>query len=80
MGKDEVLAAALVVAFAGLVTVHVLLIAGLAGRRPRWRALVALVAPPLAPYWGSRERLHARSVAWVACATLYAALLVAASR
>ena len=49
--KDAMLAGGLVLAFATLVTVHVAIVLGLAWRYPRWRALAALVVPPLAPYW-----------------------------
>jgi hypothetical protein len=79
MGRDEVVAATLVVAFAILVTAHVTLLVGLAARAPRWRALVALVVPPLAPYWGW-QALRRRSVAWMAGAGAYAVLLVVAQR
>jgi hypothetical protein len=80
MSRDEVVSAALVVAFASLVTVHVTLVAGLASRPPRWRALVALVLVPLAPFWGRAERMHVRTVAWVVSAAAYAVLLWMASR
>ena len=78
--RDELVAAGLLVAFATLVTAHVLLVVGLAARRPRWRALLALVAAPLAPYWGHRLGLHARSVAWTAGAVGYVVCRWLASR
>jgi uncharacterized ion transporter superfamily protein YfcC len=71
MTRDESVAAALVLAFAVLVTVHVALVAGLLGRAPRWRAAVAVVVAPLAPYWGFREGMHVRSGLWVAAALAY---------
>ncbi len=80
MTRDELAAAALVVAFAALVTVHVTLVVGLARRAPWWRALVALVVAPLAPYWGWQQRLRIRSVVWIVSAVAYAAALIAASR
>ena len=80
MSRDELLSLLLVVAFAGLITTHAVLVAGLAARRPRWRALVALVLAPAAPYWGIKQRLYARAVAWLACALAYAALLWTATR
>ncbi len=55
-----------------LVTSHVALAALLVARRPRWRALLALVVPPLAPYWGWTEGLKIWSVLWLFSATLYA--------
>jgi hypothetical protein len=79
MSRDELVAGALVLAFAVVVTSHVTLVVGLAGRAPRWRALVAFVVPPLAPYWGW-DGLQRRSVLWVVGAVLYAALRVVASR
>jgi hypothetical protein len=77
MARDELVAAALVVTFAVVVTTHVTLVAGLAGRAPRWRALVALVVPPLAPYWGW-SALRRRSVVWMAAALGYMVLRVVA--
>jgi hypothetical protein len=70
--KDAVIAASMILAFALLVTVHASLVFGLAGKKPRWRALVGLVVPPLAPIWGWRERMHKRAVMWLSCAVLYA--------
>jgi hypothetical protein len=78
--RDELVATGLLVAFATLATAHVLLVAGLAARQPRWRALVALVAAPLAPYWGHRTGMHARSVMWTAGAVAYALSLWLARR
>lgn len=80
MTRDAVALALLVLAFATLVTVHVALAAGLAGRTPRWRAPVALVVPPLAPWWGWRTRMRARTVLWLAAAAVYLALLAFALR
>jgi hypothetical protein len=79
MTRDETVAAALVLAFAALVTLHVLLVLGLAARHPRWRALVALVVPPLAPWWG-RATMRKRAVAWVVAAVGYAVMRALASR
>lgn len=70
----EILAVAvMLVAFAVLVTTHVAIVWGLAGRSPRWRALAAIFLPPLAPWWAFREGLRARGTIWVVAATLYAA-------
>ncbi len=80
MTRDEAIVAALVAAFAALVTAHVLLVAELVRRRPRWRALVALVIAPLAPYWGYKERLRVLSVLWIVSALTYVTARVAASR
>jgi hypothetical protein len=72
MSHDEALAALLVVSFAVLVTAHVTLLAGLAARRPRWQALLALALPPAAPFLGWRARMNVRTVAWVLGAVGYA--------
>jgi hypothetical protein len=69
--KDIVLFSATVVDFALLVTVHCAIIFGLARRRPRSRALVALVAVPLAPYWAFREGMRLRAGAWMVAALVY---------
>jgi len=78
--RDEVVAGGLVLAFATLVTAHVMLVAALGAPPRRWHALVALVAPPLAPFWGWRRGLRARAGVWVAAAFAYVALRWLASR
>ncbi len=78
MTHDELVVLSLILAFAVLVTAHVALVAGLAARAPRWRALVALPVAPLAPYWGARAGMHVRVVAWIASAIAYLALRVVA--
>ncbi|HEX3769643.1 MAG TPA: hypothetical protein VHV30_02205 [Polyangiaceae bacterium] len=80
MTHDEWLAAATVASFAVLVTVHVALVAGLLGRRPRWRAAVAAVAAPLAPFWGFRAGMPVRSGLWIAAALAYLLALRSALR
>jgi hypothetical protein len=75
ISRDEALSVGLVLAFAALVTAHLTLVAGLAGRKPRWRALVALLVLPLAPAWGRREGFHVRTVIWAVSAVAYAVLL-----
>lgn len=77
---DVVVLVALVVAFAVLVTAHVTLAIGLARRPPRWRAPVALVIAPLAPWWGWRERMRIRGAIWIVAAVTYAAALFLARR
>jgi hypothetical protein len=71
MTRAELLLLVVLVAFASLVTVHVTLALGLSLRRPRWRALVAFVVPPFAPFWGFRERMWVRSAVWVVAAVTY---------
>jgi hypothetical protein len=73
MSRDEWVLAAIVLGFALFITAHVVLVIGLAGRAPRWRAALAAVVLPLAPYWGLRERMIGRSILWVASACAYVA-------
>lgn len=80
MSRDEALFGGVVLSFAVLVVAHLALVVGLAARRPRWRALAALVIIPLAPYWGRAERMHARVVVWIASALAYGGSLWLASR
>ncbi len=72
MTRDEWVMAALVVAFAALATAHVTLVIGLASRTPRWRAAAAALVVPLAPFWGFRAGMRARSAIWMASAVVYA--------
>ena len=74
--RDIVVLGALVGAFAVLVTAHVTLALGLCRRTPRWRAPVAFVVVPLAPAWGWRTGMRARSAIWVAAAVVYAVAAV----
>jgi hypothetical protein len=76
--KDVLILASLVLAFATLVTVHVLLAALLTRTRPRWRGLVALMVPPLAPIWGYREGRRRTATLWVMAAVAYTIALIAA--
>jgi hypothetical protein len=62
---------ALVGSFALLVTAHVAIAVGLALKPPRWRGPVALLLPPLAPFWGMRERMRIRTRLWVAALFVY---------
>jgi hypothetical protein len=73
---DERLLLLLLLSFAAFVTAHVALVFGLATRPPRWRALVALPALPLAPYWGARAGMHGRVVAWGISGAAYIVLRV----
>lgn len=71
MTTSMVLFIAVILAFAGLVTAHVLIVAGLFACRPRWHAPVALVVPPLAPYWAAREGMKVRSLVWLLGIVVY---------
>jgi hypothetical protein len=76
--RDAIVLGAVVAAFAALVTAHVTIAIGLARRRPRWRALVALVVPPLAPAWALSGRMTVRGVVWIASALGYLVALALA--
>ena len=78
--KDLIVVALLVVAFAFVVTMHVAIAFGLAKRRPRWRALVAFVVPPFAPYWAWQEHMRKRMGFWIGGVVVYVAALILASR
>jgi hypothetical protein len=75
--KDLIVVATLVIALASLLTVHVTIAVGLAWRPPRWRALAALLVPPLAPLWAWRERMRVRTIVWVAALALYVVAIIA---
>ncbi|WP_437588415.1 hypothetical protein [Sorangium sp. So ce1000] len=77
--KDIAATATLVLSFATWVTTHVALAARLALRsQPRWRGLVALVVPPLAPMYGFRLGWRRMSTLWLVWLIVYVlALLVA---
>ncbi|MGH7270424.1 MAG: hypothetical protein ACREJ3_08330 [Polyangiaceae bacterium] len=64
----------LVASFATFITAHVTLVVGLAVRGPRRfsRSALALIVLPLAPYWGMRAGMGARSALWVLGACGYA--------
>ena len=78
--RDIVVFAVVVLGFAVVVTAHLGIVIGLLGRSPRWRAPVALIAVPLAPYWAVRERMTARSVAWIVGAVAYLVARVLAAK
>jgi hypothetical protein len=78
MTRDAVVLGLVLCAFATLVTAHVTLALGLARRLPRWRAPVAFVVPPLAPWWGWQSRMRIRSGVWIASAVVYAIALAIA--
>lgn len=78
MTFDVAVLSFLVVAFAALLTLHVALVHGLARGGHPWRAVVALLVPPMAPYWGWRNRMRTRAALWsLAAASYFAALWLA---
>ncbi len=70
--RDLLVVVSLSASFATMVTALVTLAYGMLHRPPRWRALVALVAPPLAIYWGFHEKMRFRSVSLIVGALAYA--------
>ncbi len=70
---------ALVTAFALLVTLHVALVFRLVLRHPRWRGLVALVLPPLAPYWGMEAGMKRMAALWIVALSVYVVARIAAA-
>jgi hypothetical protein len=59
-------------------TAHVAIVARLFGLGPRWRALVALVVPPLALFWGAEARLKLWCRLWLGALLTYSLTLALA--
>jgi hypothetical protein len=59
------------VGFALFVTAHLAIVYGLAFRLSFWRAVLALVVAPLAPYWAARNGMRVRAGVWLASVALY---------
>jgi hypothetical protein len=77
---DLALYVILVVALAAFATAHVALSAVLAiAHKPRWRGLVALVVPPLAPVWGFGSKRWITSSLWCVFLALYVAARIVAA-
>ena len=77
--RDVVVVAALVVAFAALVTVHLAIVAALAKRLHVGVAFLALVVPPLAPYWAARNRMMTLAGVWILLGAVYVVARIFAS-
>ena len=69
--------AQLSLSFGCLLTAHLMIVAGLATRLPRWRALAILVPPGclLAPYWAHKSGMRLRCYAWVLGCMVYGVCL-----
>jgi hypothetical protein len=78
--KDVAVTLVLVLSFAALVTAHAAIVVGLVSRTPRWRAAVALVVAPLAPYWALATGMKARGWTWIGSVSLYTVMLLFVSR
>ncbi len=76
MARDELAAGALIGSFAAWGVVHVLLVARLLAERPRWRGVLAIVVPPLAPYWAARAGRRVRAAAWIVALVIWVAARV----
>ena len=74
--RDAVEVATIVLAFAFGLTLHVALAWGLGRVDSRRHAVLALVFPPLAPFYGLRARLFLRAGAWLCAWVVYLALLL----
>ena len=61
---DLVVVVLLVGSFAVFWLVHLLIVLRLAQIGPLWRALVALVALPMAPYWALHAKLRVLATLW----------------
>jgi hypothetical protein len=71
-GMDIARLALLAGGFGVLACAHLVLLLGLCFRRPRWRALVALVVAPLAAYFGFTDGRRGWSALWLGGLVLYA--------
>jgi len=76
--RDLIIAVVAILSCALLFTAQISIIAALAVRPPRWRALAALLFPPLAPFWALREKLRGRAATWLVSALVYAVVRVIA--
>lgn len=77
---NAVVLGALLVCFAAFVTTHLAIaVRLLISAKPRYRGVVALFVPPLAPMWAYRERWRKLSWMWLITMALYAGLVTVAS-
>ncbi len=74
--KETLLGAWLALALVAQIGAHVAIVAGLAQRHPRWRALAALLIPPLAPLWGW-NKMPRRARLWALAFAAYAVAMLA---
>jgi hypothetical protein len=66
-----VLVVVVVLALVAMLGAHVALLVLLVMRPPRYRAVVALAVPPLAPYWGWQGGSRRLASVWGAGLVLY---------
>lgn len=72
--------ALLVCAFAGLITVHVATVYGLARSKGVGAAALGLLLPPAAPYQAFLQGMRVRAVMWLLLAAIYVTALIVAAR
>ena len=76
---DVIVLGALLLSFATVVVAHVAIAFKLLWRKQRYRGIVALVIPPLAPWWAYSENWRRWCWLWVGAVLAYTAALTAAS-
>jgi hypothetical protein len=69
--RDLIVVIIAIVSCASLITAQISIVAALAVRPPRWRAIAVIAFPPLAPYWALREKLRGRAITWLLSAVVY---------
>lgn len=65
-------------ALAVFLTVHLAIVTRLLAEPPRWRAVVALLLPPLALFWGRKAEMTGLCRLWLGSLAAYALALGAA--
>jgi hypothetical protein len=61
----------MVLSCALLLTAHVAIVVGLLACTPRYRALIAVVLPPLGAVWAIRGKQRLRGMVWFVAASVY---------
>ncbi len=78
--KDIIVLVALLLSFGTLVTTHVAIVGRMVWRvRPWYRGLMAVVVPPLAPWWAYEQRWRTMVGLWGGSLLAYAVFLVIAA-
>jgi hypothetical protein len=78
--RDYAVLAALLLSFATLLTTHVAIALRLVLRaRPRYRGVVALLVPPLAPWWAYEQGWRRMVVVWIVAVAVYLVIRVLAA-
>ena len=77
MSRDLAVFVSLAILIGIAVTAHVTTLVGLAGRKPRWPALVAFFLPPTAPFFAARAGMWVRAALGIIGLVGYAIVRVA---